>query len=46
MSKPAVLCVDDEMVVLNILKIQRKKEFGDAYTKELISTIKSGLEKL
>ena len=31
MSKPAILCVDDEAVVLDSLKIQRQPEFGEAY---------------
>lgn len=35
MPKPVILCVDDEVVVLNSLKIQLKKEFGDAYLYEV-----------
>jgi hypothetical protein len=35
MSKPVILCVDDEAMVLNSLKIQLKKEFNDNYFYEL-----------
>lgn len=34
MSKPVILCVDDEAVILNSLKIQLKNEFGDDYLYE------------
>ncbi|MFB2878000.1 response regulator [Floridanema aerugineum] len=44
MSKPAILCVDDEAVVLNSLKIQLKKEFGDAYTYEVAESADEALE--
>lgn len=44
MSKPAILCVDDEAVVLNSLKIQLKKEFGDAYTYEIAESADEALE--
>lgn len=44
MSKPAILCVDDEVVVLNSLKIQLKKEFGDAYTYEVAESADEALE--
>lgn len=35
MSKPMILCVDDESVVLNSLKIQLKNAFLDNYLYEL-----------
>lgn len=44
MSKPAILCVDDEPVVLNSLKIQLKKEFGDAYVYEVAESADEALE--
>lgn len=44
MSGPAILCVDDEMVVFNSLKIQLKKEFGDAYTEEMAESADQALE--
>ncbi|UNU26646.1 response regulator [Microcoleus vaginatus] len=44
MSKPIILCVDDEVVVLNSLKIQLKKEFGDAYLYEVAENADEALE--
>lgn len=44
MSKPAILCVDDESVVLNSLKIQLKKEFGNAYIYEVAESADEALE--
>lgn len=44
MSKLAILCVDDEEVVLNSLKIQLKKEFGDAYLYEMAESADEALE--
>lgn len=44
MSKPVILCVDDEAVVLNSLKIQLKNEFGDAYLYEAAETADEALE--
>ncbi len=34
MSKPVILCVDDERMVLNSLRTQLAAAFGDAYTYE------------
>ena len=34
MSKPVILCVDDERMVLKSLRIQLAAEFGNAYTYE------------
>lgn len=44
MPKPVILCVDDEMVVLNSLKIQLKKEFGDAYLYEIAENADEAME--
>jgi CheY-like chemotaxis protein len=44
MAKPIILCVDDESVVLNSLKIQLKKEFGDAYFYEFAESADEALE--
>jgi len=44
MAKPAILCVDDEAVVLDSLKIQLKKEFGDNYLYELAESASEALE--
>ena len=46
MRKPVILCVDDEVVVLNSLKIQLKKEFGDAYLYEVAENADEALEIL
>jgi CheY-like chemotaxis protein len=35
MSKPVILCVDDEKVVLDSLKSQLKQAFGDKYFYEM-----------
>lgn len=43
MSKRAILCVDDERVVLNSLKEQLKRHFGKQYTIELASSGKEAL---
>ncbi|MCB9077722.1 MAG: response regulator [Anaerolineaceae bacterium] len=43
MSKPAILCVDDEKIVLNSLKEQLRREFGRNYDLE---TAESGDEAL
>lgn len=44
MSKPVMLCVDDEVVVLDSLKIQLKKEFGETYLYEMAESADEGLE--
>lgn len=44
MPKPVILCVDDEMVVLNSLKIQLKKEFGDNYLYEIAENAEEAME--
>ncbi|MBE9184077.1 response regulator [Microcoleus sp. LEGE 07076] len=44
MPKPVILCVDDEVVVLNSLKIQLKKEFGDAYLYEVAENADEAME--
>ncbi len=35
MSKPVILCVDDEVVVLDSLKIELRKGFGNIYSYEV-----------
>ncbi|MDT8323432.1 MAG: response regulator [Bacteroidota bacterium] len=35
MMKKAILCVDDEPIVLNSLRTQLKRNFGDNYTYEI-----------
>ncbi len=44
MSKPAILCVDDEKVVLQSLRTQLKEAFGDAYIYELAEDADEALE--
>jgi CheY-like chemotaxis protein len=44
MSKPTILCVDDEVVVLDSLKIQLKTEFGDAYGYEIAESADEAFE--
>jgi CheY-like chemotaxis protein len=44
MSNAAILCVDDEVVVLDSLKIQLKKEFGDTYLYEMAESADEALE--
>ena len=44
MPKPVILCVDDEVVVLNSLKIQLKNEFGDTYLYEVAESADEALE--
>ena len=43
MSKPAILCVDDEKMILVSLKEELKRNFGDSYT---VETVESGEEAL
>lgn len=44
MSKPVILCVDDEEVILNSLKIQLKNELGDTYLYEVAESADEALE--
>lgn len=44
MSKPIILCVDDEAVVLDSLKIQLKNEFQDAFVYEMAESAEEALE--
>ncbi|MGE5656701.1 MAG: response regulator [Actinomycetota bacterium] len=44
MSKAVILCVDDEIVVLNSLKIQLKREFNDRYVYEFAESADEALE--
>ncbi|MDY6993316.1 MAG: response regulator [Pseudomonadota bacterium] len=41
---PVILCVDDEVVVLDSLKIQLKQEFGDSYLYEVAESADEALE--
>ena len=43
MSKPVIICIDDEPTILDSLKIQLKKAFDDEY---IIETAESGEEAL
>ena len=44
MSKPTILCVDDEKVVLKSLKTQLKSAFGNAYVYEMAESPADALE--
>lgn len=44
MNKPVILCVDDEKVILDSLKIQLKKEFQDTYLYEAAESADEALE--
>lgn len=46
MTKPVILCVDDEVVVLNSLKIQLKNEFNDHYLYEVAESADEAMEIL
>jgi CheY-like chemotaxis protein len=44
MAKPVILCVDDEVVVLNSLKIQLKNAFNDEYLYEVAESADEAME--
>ena len=44
MSKPMILCVDDEQVVLQSLKTQLEEAFGDDYLYEVAEDADEALE--
>lgn len=44
MSKPAILCVDDEGVVLESLEIELQKAFADTYLYEMAESADEALE--
>ncbi len=44
MSKPAILCVDDEIVVLESLEIELRKAFDDTYLYEFAENADEALE--
>ena len=46
MSKPVILCVDDEPDILNTLKMQLKNEFKDNYFYELAESGDEALDLL
>lgn len=44
MSKPVILCVDDERIVLDSLKTQLERSFGNAYLYEVAEDAEEALE--
>jgi DNA-binding NtrC family response regulator len=46
MPKSVILCVDDEVVILDSLKMQLKREFGDNYFYEMAESADEALEIL
>ncbi len=44
MSKSAILCVDDETIVLESLEVQFQKTFGDTYLYEFAESADEALE--
>lgn len=44
MTKPAILCVDDEAVILESLRSQLREAFGDAYSYEIAQDAEDALE--
>ena len=44
MSKSAIICVDDEVVILDSLKKQLKREFGDRFIYELAENAEEAWE--
>ena len=44
MTKPVILCVDDEKVVLKSLKTQLKEAFGDTYSYEVAEDADEALD--
>lgn len=43
-NKAVILCVDDEIVILNSIKKQLKKEFADTYDYEIAESADEALE--
>jgi DNA-binding NtrC family response regulator len=46
MPKPVILCVDDEVLILDSLKMQLRREFGDNYLYEMAENADEALEIL
>ena len=46
MSKPVILCVDDERVILDSLKIQIKQAFDNQYLYEAAESADEAIEGL
>lgn len=44
MTKPAILCVDDETVILESLRSQLREAFGDTYSYEIAQDAEDALE--
>ena len=46
MSKPIILCVDDEKIILESIKQQLKDEFGQSYQYEFADSAEDAMELL
>ncbi len=46
MSKPVILCVDDEILILESLKMQLQQQFGDIYFYEIAKSADEALEMI
>ena len=44
MSEPAIICVDDEVVILESLKKQLKRKFGDSFIYEIAESAEEAWE--
>jgi CheY-like chemotaxis protein len=44
MPKPVILCVDDEIIILESLKMQLRRAFGDTYFYEVAESADEALE--
>lgn len=44
MSKPVILCVDDERIILETLRQQLREEFGKTYSCELSESAEEAME--
>lgn len=44
MTKAAIFCVDDEVMILKSLEIEHQEAFGDAYLCELAESAEEALE--
>lgn len=44
MSKPVILCVDDEIIVLQSLRTQLERALGDAYSYEIAEDAEEAIE--
>jgi len=46
MKKPVILCVDDEKIVLDSLKEQLDRQYGEQYSVEIVESGEAALELL